>query len=140
MMNELGRFLATVVLSAIVGGAIAITVTVFSEANNEPCCHPTDAHFATVGLSYLPRLGKAYASAWEKGAAALESGQSMASAVNLVGKEWDSGRAQLFDQMLAPEFYTIIPESQHDADITPQQRASMARAWRGFALGLGGTK
>ena len=90
-----------------------------------------------VGRAYLPGLGKAYAAAWEEGAKSLEAGQPLSAAIAAVGKAWDANRTQLFDQLATPEFAKIVPESQKDADVTPQQRAAMAAAWRGLALGLG---
>ena len=92
---------------------------------------------SSVGRAYLPGLGKAYAAAWEEGAKGLDTGQPLSAAIAAVGKTWDANRTQLFDQMATPEFAKIIPESQKDADVTPQQRAAMAAAWRGFASGLG---
>jgi hypothetical protein len=129
--------LLTVGLSSLVGGAVAIGVSGRLGDPAGPPAPPQDAHFVKVGRAYLPGLGKAYAAAWEEGAKGLEAGQPVSAAIAVVGKAWDVNRAQLFDRMATPEFARIIPESQKDADVTSQQRAAMAAAWRGFASGLG---
>jgi hypothetical protein len=129
--------LLTVGLSSLVGGAVAIGVSVRLGEPAGPPAPPQDPHFVKVGRAYLPGLGKAYAAAWEEGAKGLEAGQPFSTAIAAVGKAWDANRAQLFDRVATPEFAKIIPESQKDADVTSQQRAAMAAAWRGFASGLG---
>jgi hypothetical protein len=118
------------------GGAVAIGVSVYLHEPAGPPAPLQDTHFVKVGRAYLPGLGKAYAAAWEEGAKGLDAGQAFSAAVAAVGKAWDANRAQLFDQVATPEFAKIIPESQKDADVTPQQRAAMAAAWRGLASGL----
>jgi hypothetical protein len=129
--------LLTIGLSSLVGGAVAIGVSVRLAEPAGPPAPAKDPHFVKVGRAYLPDLGKAYAAAWEEGAKGLEAGQPLSAAVAAVGKAWDANRAQLFDRTATAEFAKIIPESQKDADVTPQQRAAMAAAWRGFAAGLG---
>ncbi len=131
------RTLVTVGLSGLVGGAVAIGVSMRLGEHAGPPGPPRDPQFIRLGRAYLPGLGKAYAAAWEDGAKGLEGGQPLSAAVVAVGKAWDANRAQLFDQLATPEFGKIIPESQKDADVTPQQRAAMVAAWRGFAAGLG---
>lgn len=131
------RTLLTVALSSLLGGTVAIGLSArFGEPAGPPA-PPSDPHFVKVGRAYLPGLGKAYAAAWEEGAKMLDVGQPLSAAIAAVGKAWDANRTQIFDQMATPEFAKIIPESQKDADLTPQQRAAMAAAWRGFASGLG---
>lgn len=132
-----GRTLLTVAFSSLVSGAVAIGVSVRLGGPTGPPPPPHDPHFVPLGRAYLPGLGKAYSAAWEEGAKGLEAGQPLSTALAAVGKAWDASRTQLFDRMATPEFAKIIPESRKDADITPQQRAAMAAAWRGFALGLG---
>lgn len=95
-----------------------------------------DQHFVAVGRAYLPELGKVYASAWEQGATALDSGQSLTASIALVGKSWDANRATVFDRIASPEFGKVIPESTKDTDVTPAQRSAMSAAWRGFAAGV----
>jgi hypothetical protein len=129
--------LLTVAFSSLVGGAVAIGVSARLGGPSGPPAPPHDPQFVPLGRAYLPGLGKAYAAAWEEGAKGLEAGQPLSAALAAVGKAWDASRTQLFDRMATPEFAKIIPESRKDADITLQQRAAMAAAWRGFALGLG---
>jgi hypothetical protein len=132
-----GRTLLTVALSSLLGAAVAVGVSARLGGPAGPPAPPHDPHFVRLGRAYLPGLGKAYAAAWEEGAKGLEAGQPLSAAIAAVGKAWDANRNQLFDRMATPEFAKIIPESRKDADITPQQRAAMAAAWRGFAWGLG---
>lgn len=133
-----GRTLATVIASALVGGIVAIGGFQWIQTyhGTKPVQPPRDAHFAAVGRAYLPQLAQAYARAWNDGATALESGQPISAALDLVGKNWTSDRTALFDKVVAPELATIVPESVSDADITVQERAALAAAWRGFAAGL----
>jgi hypothetical protein len=135
-----GQALLTVIASALAGGIVAVAGTewfsrpqVVRVARAQPPC---DAQFTPLGQAYLPGLGQAYASAWNEGASALESGQPISAALDLVGKTWTSSRTALFDKLVAPEFAKIIPESIKDSDVTPQERAALAAAWRGFAAGL----
>jgi hypothetical protein len=132
-----GRTLLTVALSSLLGGATAIGVFAWLERPDGPPPPPHDPHFVQVGRAYLPGLGKAYAAAWEEGVKSLEAGQPLSAAIAAVGKAWDANRTQLFDRLATPEFAKIVPESQTDANVTPAQRAAMAAAWRGLALGLG---
>jgi hypothetical protein len=131
------RTLLTVALSSLLGGAVAISIITWLGRPAGPPLPPHDPNFVRVGRAYLPGLGKAYAAAWEEGAKSLEAGQPLSAAVASVGKAWEASRTQLFDQLATPEFAKIVPESQKDADVTPAQRAAMAAAWRGLALGLG---
>jgi hypothetical protein len=132
-----GRTLLTVALSSLLGGAVAIGVSAYLGRPAGPPAPPTDPNFVRIGRAYLPGLGKAYAAAWEEGAKALDAGQPFSAALDAVGKAWNANRTQLFDRTATSEFAKILPESQKDADVTPQQRAAMAAAWRGFAAGLG---
>ena len=97
---------------------------------------PRDPHFVALGKAYLPELGAAYAAAWEEGAKQLEAGGGISTAVDAVAKSWSSGRTQLYDHVLTPEFAKIVAESIKDTDVSADERAAMAAAWRGLALGL----
>ncbi len=133
-----GRTLVTVVVSALVGGSatfgIAAWLRSHDGANAAQPHH--DVHFAALGRAYLPQLALAYSRAWDQGAVALDSGQPVSAALDLVAKNWTSGRTALFDKLVAPEFAKIVPESIKDSDVTPQERTALAAAWRGFAAGL----
>ena len=80
-----------------------------------------------------------YATAWVEGAGALESGQPMDKALENVSAAWDAGRTNLFDRLITPELVKILPEGQEPSAITPAQRQELSRAFRGFAVGLGGS-
>jgi hypothetical protein len=129
----------TVVLSSLLGAALAVGLSTWLWSPDAPTPSPVpphDPHFVKLGRAYLPELGKAYASAWEDGAKGLDAGQNLSVALSAVAKSWGTSRTQLFDQMATPEFGKLIAESKKDADVTLQERAAMAAAWRGFALGL----
>jgi len=99
--------------------------------------YPHNAEFVAIGRSYLPQLGQAYSAAWEEGAKQLEASGGVAASLDAVSKNWSLNRTQLYDRVLTPAFAKILPESVNDADVTPQERAAMAAAWRGLSLGLG---
>ena len=133
------RTLFTIVTSSLLGGALAIGISswLLSPARLPPSPQPPhDPHFVHIGQAYIAALGKTYASAWDEGAMGLDTGQNVSTALEAVAKAWSTNRTQLFDQMVTPEFGKLIPETAKDADVTPQERAAMAAAWRGFALGL----
>ncbi len=132
-----GRTLLTAAMSSLLGGAVAIGVTLWLGRPAGPPSPPYDPNFVRIGRAYLPGLGQAYAAAWNEGAKSLESGQPLSAAVATVAKTWEANRTQLLDRLATPEFTKIVPESQKDADVTPAQRAAMTAAWRGFAMGLG---
>jgi hypothetical protein len=133
-----GRSFLTVVASAVVGGTLTIGVSQWLRTHDlaNPAHEASDAHFSDMGRAYLPQLAAAYSRAWNQGAIALDSGQPVSSALDLVTKDWTSGRTALFDKIVAPEFAKIVPESIKDSDVTPQERTALAAAWRGFAAGL----
>ena len=133
------RTLFTIVISSLLGGALAFGITTWLRSPIGPPPSPQpphDPHFVPIGQAYITALGKTYASAWDDGAKELETGQQLSGALAAVAKAWSTNRTQLFDQMVTPEFGKVIPETTKDADVTPQERAAMAAAWRGFALGL----
>jgi hypothetical protein len=133
------RTVAAIAISAALGAVLAIFVSsrIVSPGHSvaKPV-NPSNARFTAIGHAYLPALGKAYAAAWEEGAKKLEAGASVAESLDVVSKTWSSNRTQLYDQLITPEFAKIVAESVKDADVTPQERAALAAAWRGFSLGL----
>jgi hypothetical protein len=133
------RTLLTVVLSSVVGAGLAITAYAWLDAHRNPApgpAPPRDARFVSLGKAYLPRLGRAYAAAWEDGAKQLEAGGGISAAIDAVAKSWSANRTQLYDHVLTPEFSKIVVESAKDTDVTPLERSAMAAAWRGLAVGL----
>jgi hypothetical protein len=133
------RTIVTVVVSIVVGGVMAIGASTWLAPSSGPASGPQppyDPRFVPVGRAYLTELGKAYAEAWDEGAKDLEAGQGLAPALAAVAKAWEQNRVQLFDRMVTPEFDRLIPETKKETEVTPQERAAMAAAWRGFALGL----
>jgi hypothetical protein len=133
------NILVTAVVSSIGGAVVAFAVLLFIGLMGNPAPSPGPPHdprFVSVGRAYLPQLGLAYAGAWNEGAAQLESGKSISAALDVVSKSWSSRRAQLYDHVLTPQFSRIVAESVKDEDVTPQERAALAAAWRGLSLGL----
>ena len=133
------RTLLTVVLSSLLGGILAIGISTWLRSPGGPRptpIPPYDPHFVALGRAYLPELGKAYAAAWDEGAKGLEAGQDLSKGLDAVAKAWGTNRTKVFDQIATPEFRKVIAETKKDTDIAPQERAAMAAAWRGFAIGL----
>jgi hypothetical protein len=133
------RTLLTVLLSSVISAGLAITISARLAAPRNPNPSPVpprDVHFVALGKTYLPKLGLAYAAAWEAGAKQLDGGGGISAALDAVAKSWSSSRAELYDHVLTPEFSKIVAESVKDADVTPAERSAMAAAWRGLALGL----
>jgi hypothetical protein len=132
------RTLLTVTLSSVLGGAVAIGVSDWlqpptPQGSPQP---PHDRRYVSLGRAYLPQLGKAYAAAWDQGAKALDSGEGISAALDTVAQNWTANRTAIYDKLLTPELAKIVPESVKDSDVTPAERAALAAAWRGFALGL----
>jgi hypothetical protein len=133
------RTVLTVLFSGAVGAALAIGASVWIADARKPAPSPAPLHdprFAALGKAYLPHLGRAYAKAWEEGAKKLEAGAGISVALEAVSTSWSSNRTQVYDQMITPELSKIVTESIKDADVTPQERAAMAAAWRGLSVGL----
>jgi hypothetical protein len=133
------RTLLTIVLSSALGAGLAIAALVWLDApfHSAPGpVPPRDARFVALGKAYLPRLGLAYAGAWEEGAKQLEAGGDISAAIDAVAKSWSANRTQLYDHLLTPEFSKIVVESVKDADVTTAERSAMVAAWRGLAVGL----
>jgi hypothetical protein len=99
-----------------------------------------DSRFVTLGKTYLPELGKAYATAWNEGAKSLEAGQPVAEALKSVSQSWDSGRVQLFDRLITPELAKIVADGKPESDVKADNRQALAKAWRGFAAGLASSR
>jgi hypothetical protein len=136
-----GKTVLLTAVSGALGAGLAVAVLALhgwlGGDGSRPSPPPVlDVRFIPLGQTYLPELGRVYAGAWNEGAKALESGQSVASALKSVGQSWDSGRVQLFDRLITPEFSKIVPEGQAESESTPAGRLALARAWRGFAAGL----
>ena len=132
------RSVTTVAISGVMGAAVSIGVSQWLRTSDRPAPSPppVDRRFVALGRAYLPQLGNAYAAAWDHGAKALDSGQSLSTALDLVAQTWTTNRTEIYNKLLTPEQINIVPESTKDADVTPAERAAMAAAWRGFALGL----
>jgi hypothetical protein len=134
------RILVTAVVSCLVGAATAIAGSAWLAQSPAVTPDPSparDPRFVALGKAYLPQLGKAYAAAWEEGAKQLDAGAGISASIDTIAKTWSANRAQLYDHVLTPEFSKIVAESVKDADVTPQERAAMAAAWRGMSVGLG---
>lgn len=136
------RVVLVVLCSFALGAGLALGVEKaldFFDGGNAPKTPAVEPRFVALGKVYLPQLGKAYASAWVQGAGVLESGQPVDKALQSVSAGWDAGRKSLFDRLVTPELVKIAPEEQDISALTPAQREQLVRAFRGFAVGLGGS-
>jgi hypothetical protein len=120
--------------------AIALVATLAAaviawHAHEKVKAAPVDP-LTTIGRAYVASLGDAYAGAWIEGASALESGKSVADALGVVAGSWQAGRVALFDKTAAPAFSKIVAENTADADVTAQNKSTLAASWRSFAAGL----
>jgi hypothetical protein len=97
-----------------------------------------DRRFVAIGRSYRAELAGVYARAWEEGARVLDAGQAPEAALEAVAKAWDSGRVAAFERVVTPELARVVAEGKPAKDVTAEDRAKLAAAWRGFAQGLGG--
>ncbi len=133
-----GRTLVTMTAAALVGGSVTFGISAWLRSHDgaNAVQPPHDARFVALGRAYRPQLALAYAQAWNQGATALDSGQPVSAALELVVKNWTASRTALFNKLVAPEFAKIVPESIKDSDVTPQERAGLSAAWRGLAVGL----
>lgn len=113
----------SVVLAAL---AVAYTVSTWSASTG----------LTSIGKAYPGHLGKAYAAAWEDGAKLLDSGQSVAMALDQVKTSWEANRGATFSKYVQPAFASIIPEGMDEKEILPGERQELAQAWREFAKGL----
>jgi hypothetical protein len=134
------RTLLLIAVSSLVGGALSLGAFLWLRSaggvSPSPQPPPHDPRFVPLGSHYHIQLRKAYAAAWEDGAKALDAGIGVSTALDTVAKSWTTRRTDLFDKLVTPEFSKILPESVKDADVSAAERAAMAAAWRGFALGL----
>lgn len=97
---------------------------------------PTAQSLVRLGKAYTANLGKVYASSWETGAAALEAGKPISSALDAVRDAWDRDRMALFNRSVAAEFAKVVPPGKADSEITAAEKTELAKAWRAFASGL----
>ncbi len=134
-----GEYLVTAVVpdagdAAIYQLTVRIPGAVLGPTDPAPGPAPTPA--AAAGKAYRAAMGRAYSSAWGVGANALEAGKGMDAALQAVSAAWALGRADQFEQAVAPIFRAIVPDATADKDITADQRAALVSAWRDFAKGL----
>ncbi len=101
-----------------------------------PTPPPYDARFVVIGKAYVGELSASYAAAWDQGVHALESGQSISDAIEVVAKAWTANRTALYDKALTPAFSKIVPQSVKDGDVTSAERSALIQAWRGLSMGL----
>jgi hypothetical protein len=133
------RMVFIIVISSALGGLVVLEVSRWVQSHGESVPSSKrryDPRFVNLGRAYLPQLGNAYATAWNEGARELDSGANVSDAINTVAKHWSEGRTYLYDKIITPEFDKILPDNGQHENITPAERAAMAAAWRGFALGL----
>ena len=119
------------ILAAVMVVMIIIAAVV---SRNWPVPSPVPSNdFFRLGQSYRIELGRAYAPAWETGAAALERGEPVDKALDAVALEWENKRLQIFKQHLSPKFELILPKG---TEPTRDQRSMLAAAWVEFSKGL----
>lgn len=131
-----------VVLLVVVGacslGSGLLFAWLFTRRDDTPSPGDYDRRFVAVGKAYLSDLGPAYATAWEDGAKVLDAGQSIGMALDTVAKSWEANRKVAGNKRLTPELNKVVAESKPDSEVTSEDRAALAKAYRGLAKGLGG--
>lgn len=138
-VRHLALWLNTALLVLVAAGGLAIFAD-WRHWDISGDSRRVDARFVTLGRSYRNELAKVYARAWEEGAKNLEAGAGPAAALDGVAKAWEVGRLDLFETVVTPEFSRIVPEGKPEKELTREERARLAAAWRGFAEGLGGNR
>jgi hypothetical protein len=128
---------------ALVCMALAVGVTAWWLApghDDGPAPSPGvyDPRFVSVGKTYLPALGPAYGAAWEDGAKVLDAGQPITMALDTVHASWEANRKALFNRRLEPELSKVVPQSKAEKEVTTEERAALAKAYRGLARGFSG--
>jgi hypothetical protein len=130
----------TILVSGAAGSFITFSIFTwllpFLSAPTPVPLHPYDPKFVAIGSTYLTQLGNAYARAWQQGAASLDSGSGLSTAIDNVKQAWETNRLKLFDEVATPAFNHLVPQDTKDTDLTASARAALAAAWRGFAKGL----
>ncbi len=94
---------------------------------------PKPDPWVSLGRSYRHDAAVAYATGWEAGASALESGKSMGDSQAAFQSAWFKARADAFAAKVAPKLSAILPEG---AEPTDAQRPQVVAAWRSLAKGL----
>src|SRR5271157_5347602 len=128
-----GKTLLLVAVSGALGAELAVGVPALHTwlwgDGSKPAPPPVlDVRFIPLGKTYLPELSRVYATAWNEGAKALESGQPVTAALKSVRQSWDSGQVQLFDRLATPEFSKFVAENQPEAEAKPTDLAALVRA------------
>lgn len=90
------------------------------------------------GQFYTRQLGRAYATAFNRAASAIEAGKSMEEAMAAFEVDWKNARTYAFQiQGLKVRLNALWPEGQ---PLTPDGRKKVAAGFREFANGLKGIK
>jgi hypothetical protein len=97
-----------------------------------------DPAFVPIGRQLAAKFGADYASAVEDGCKLLDSGQTRTMANETIAKAFSTNRQASFDAVATNALAGLVPASKTDKDITADDRAKIARAYRGLAKGASG--
>lgn len=138
--HETLKFIAILAVCAVcsLGSGLMFAWLLSGRDGPAPTPGDFDPRFVSVGKAYLHDLGSAYAPAWEDGAKILDAGQSIGMALDATAKAWEVNRKAAFNKRITPELSKVVEQSKDDKDVTPEDRAALAKAYRGLAKGLSG--
>lgn len=97
-----------------------------------------DPAFVPIGKRLAAQFGGDYASAVEDGCKLLDSGQTRSMANETIAKAFSANRQSSFDSIATSALSGLVPASKSDKDLTSDDRAKIARAYRGLAKGASG--
>ncbi|AGA28406.1 hypothetical protein [Singulisphaera acidiphila] len=133
------KFGAILVFCAVCSlGSGLLFAWLLSERGDRPSPGGYDPRFVAVGKAYLGDLGSAYGLAWEDGAKILDAGQTIDMALDTTAKAWEANRKAAFNARITPELSKVVAQGKDAASVTSDDRAALAKAYRGLAKGLGG--
>jgi hypothetical protein len=94
--------------------------------------------FQAVIRSYITGSRLAYADAWEAAASALEGGQTVSQAMDVLGKTLSTKRTASFESTIKPQLVSLLPEGTEPTDAA--KRAQVVAFWRSIAAAIRGAK
>jgi hypothetical protein len=112
--------------------------------NPNPTPNPTpvppqpETPFQAVIRSYVTGSRLAYADAWDAAAGALESGQTVSQAMDVLGKTLGTKRSASFESTIKPQLVSLLPEGAEPTDAA--KRAQVVAFWRSIAAAIRGVK
>lgn len=90
----------------------------------------------SAGRTQAAAILSSYASAWSTAADEVADGSAVAEALAGIRSRWEADRTAAFEANASPVFDSIVPEGTPPAEITPEQRARLADAFRAFGRGV----